>query len=629
MKELTKTEKIIRIVFFVLLGALVVAFGYRLFFGIDSTDEIFNLANSYRIARGDKLLVEIWDNYQTGDAFLAPFIWAYLKLTGSTEGLVLASRLFYFLINLGIASLAYYVMREYLEEFYPRIMVSVAILFFAPFSHYYLWYDTASLLFMLVGMLCILKAVNSNRIGWGIAAGISHACMVFAYPTAIVVVVAEAVAVIALCIRKKKRAVFGYAIGGFLIAGIILAYCASVDFQLYFMADLRSDVSIESEVTETEGDGNEAREIITGESEIFAEEKSATDVVASIVEIQPKSQQESKQENPGLEEFGSEGIQVGTNLLGSFDESFYKIWNSICAAFGLLKGMYLWTLGAFIVFLVGKKLRLAWLELCGYMFLWILPIIKCRYLIYGDGWYNRAVLGMYFYYAILIIVELITNRKVINRNIVFFVLIPSLLFMMAVGFTAGNGGSKSSMALFPIAVISAGVIINMFPEKLQNWRKVFQPLLVLTFAITALLLFYGQFFEEAHDIRAFNGVADSGIFKGMYVDENDASFLKKEKDARELNIENIEEVTVISQEGKLFYLAADVKPQVQSVVTPIGFINGEGVVLEMYLQKYGYPKVMVVDREVDEYCYAERLEQLNYVPYDENGSYIAYRREDL
>lgn len=169
---------------------LLTVFLVRLLHTIDAGDEVQNLTMAYRLTLGQRPWVEIWELFQSGNSFAAPFINIYTAITGSTDGLILFSRITYFAMNIGLGTLFYCTMKEYFSH---DIVLPAAVLIvcYAPFSLYYIWYDTMGLYFLLLGELLLLKGTKTEkrREIWLFFAGVSFAFMSYAYPSYIVIAV--------------------------------------------------------------------------------------------------------------------------------------------------------------------------------------------------------------------------------------------------------------------------------------------------------------------------------------------------------------------------------------------------------------------------------------------------------
>ncbi len=75
----------------VLLVLSVLAVVKTVFVSLD-IDESYAIAVGYRLATGDKLFLDLWESHQLGGVFLAPFLWLYLEIAGTTDYLVIFAR---------------------------------------------------------------------------------------------------------------------------------------------------------------------------------------------------------------------------------------------------------------------------------------------------------------------------------------------------------------------------------------------------------------------------------------------------------------------------------------------------------------------------------------------------------
>ena len=75
----------------VLLVLSVLAVVKTIFFSLDM-DENYALAVGYRLAMGEKLFLDLWESHQLGGIFLAPFLWLYLLIFGTTDYMVIYAR---------------------------------------------------------------------------------------------------------------------------------------------------------------------------------------------------------------------------------------------------------------------------------------------------------------------------------------------------------------------------------------------------------------------------------------------------------------------------------------------------------------------------------------------------------
>lgn len=216
-------------------AVLVVLAVFRAILCITVTDEVFNLGQSFRTIQGNVFLVENWDYFQTGDSFLTPFLYVFYKITGSTEGIVLFSRIVFIVLQVLLSVFLY----KILSRFFERISALFAVMIYSTavsFLLFYMWYDNWEIFFRLIGLFLVFYAVAGEKTDAKktyisvFIAGIVHACMVFAYPTMIVL----NVYVLALIFfyRRKQSAKAHNLMALFYILGSALVFAV---FMLYVL----------------------------------------------------------------------------------------------------------------------------------------------------------------------------------------------------------------------------------------------------------------------------------------------------------------------------------------------------------------------------------------------------------
>lgn len=229
---------------------------YRVTLHADIYDEIINIGISYRIAHGDVPFYNCWEAFQSGDIFLAPFIWLYLKIFKTTSGLVLFSRLLYLAILFLLVGATYLLFSKYLEK-KQAFFVSYVVLFFELYSLFYLWYDTISVILLLLGDILIIRSMESGKTWikrWMLAlAGIVHCAMVFAYPSFILVALVMAIIIMILDYKNYRNSmiravasVFFYALGALVDIICLILY-------FHFSSGLRNVFDVLSIITGTRG----------------------------------------------------------------------------------------------------------------------------------------------------------------------------------------------------------------------------------------------------------------------------------------------------------------------------------------------------------------------------------------
>ena len=179
----TKAKKIFILLFVIITFVLLI---YRISIHADIYDEIINLSISYRVAMGDVPFYNCWEAFQSGDIFMAPFIWLYVKIFKTTSGLILYSRIIYILVLAFLSFACFKMFQKHLDN-EKAFLLSYVVLFFELYSLFYLWYDTISVIFLLLGCIFLVFALEMSdkkrKYVSFLLAGIIHCCMAFSYPS--------------------------------------------------------------------------------------------------------------------------------------------------------------------------------------------------------------------------------------------------------------------------------------------------------------------------------------------------------------------------------------------------------------------------------------------------------------
>lgn len=218
---------------------------YRISLHADIYDEIINLDISYRIALGDIPFYNCWEAFQSGDVFMAPFLWIYLKVFNTTSGMILYSRLVYVGVLFLVMLLIYMLMKRHLSK-EKAFFLSYIVLFFELYSLFYLWYDTVSVITLTIGCVFLVKSLEEKnkfkRSGLLILAGITHCCMAFSYPSFVLLALMMAAILLFLSLKrndndwvKSSLDVTCYAIGAIIVILLLLLYILiNVDIKNFF-----------------------------------------------------------------------------------------------------------------------------------------------------------------------------------------------------------------------------------------------------------------------------------------------------------------------------------------------------------------------------------------------------------
>ena len=216
---------------------IVTTFGlllYRVSLHADHYDEIINLSISYRIALGDIPFYNGWEAFQSGDIFMAPFLWIYIKLFQTTSGMILYARFVYILVLIFLALWCYGAIKRYMGRT-NAFFLSYIIVFFQVYSLFYLWYDTVSIIFFCFGVITLLRAFQAETAikhsCLMILAGVFHCFMAFSYPAFALLAIFLAVIVFYNSYRMNEKSIksaffdtFLYGVGAIFFVSVLLIY---------------------------------------------------------------------------------------------------------------------------------------------------------------------------------------------------------------------------------------------------------------------------------------------------------------------------------------------------------------------------------------------------------------------
>lgn len=153
-------------------GAVFVLALWKCPFGFGSTDDAFYLTIPHRLSLGDALFADEWHVSQMSGLLTLPFVWVYRALTGSMDGVLLASRYGYVVFHALVTLLFYSRVRGR----GPAAMAAALSWFlFTPFDIMALSYNTMALDFILLSGVLLAtagKRLHSVASGICLAAGV-------------------------------------------------------------------------------------------------------------------------------------------------------------------------------------------------------------------------------------------------------------------------------------------------------------------------------------------------------------------------------------------------------------------------------------------------------------------------
>lgn len=171
------------------------------------TDEGYGIMVGYRLAMGDRLLLDMWEPHQTSAIFTALFIGPFVRLTGGVNYLNLFLRVVFFPIQAGVSVFLYKTIRKTA----PWVDASVAALMVLCLLRYFGTKDSEG-------------SRVEGKLGYLVLAGIFMTCDVLAYPSMVLVFLCCMGFLLLRKSKRKAREVLAYALPCVLSAGAMLGY---------------------------------------------------------------------------------------------------------------------------------------------------------------------------------------------------------------------------------------------------------------------------------------------------------------------------------------------------------------------------------------------------------------------
>lgn len=520
----------------------------RSFFSIVTTDEVFNIGQVYRTVIGQKFMVENWDFFQVGDSLSYPFIWLFYKITKSTEGVVLYSRLCFIFITFIFGIIIY----KFLNPIFGKLnSFATCLIYFTsvPKTLFNYWYDTWALLFMLLSFVAIIYTVNCNKsISWILLAGMFQAIAVYAYPTAVFVFLFELI-IIFLHINKEKKKIsigrpeFIYALGAAIVFVIFVIFCLTKDWQNFFIFN--------KGVSES------------GLSDRISLFKNGSILVKKVI----------------------------TSLLVTF-----KIYYILLCVLILL------------CFLI-KKFRLSKIWLIAYIL--ITAFFLCFYSVYLKipGYHQQIQLYYFFYFSLCgLVIHLFFFLKEEKFQHLFLLLyFPSIISGFVWAFTGMDGGVNFTLGFRPAAIfffLEFFEIVSCIDTKnIKGQFKILVSVLLLfnivvLFSQSHMSLVPSQMFAKKMSLST----AENGVFKYVVdVKETIAFYETFEKTMNEI-IENDDQTLLCGRSLMYGYLMTNLKPNTNYLLRPgslTGFStdsNFYDYLFRYFDSYYGYPDIIIIDK---------------------------------
>ena len=149
-------------------------------------DAEYQVAMAYRILQGDRMFSGMWEAHQTSAFFLAFFEWFFLKVTGSTTGIMIYANMVGILCKTAVAFCVYEVFKRFTDK-----RAAFAALLFAlnaypkdivlpDFANLQIWFG-------LLLMCCMILYLERQKKIWLVLGAVSLSLEVLSYPSCAIV----------------------------------------------------------------------------------------------------------------------------------------------------------------------------------------------------------------------------------------------------------------------------------------------------------------------------------------------------------------------------------------------------------------------------------------------------------
>ena len=143
-----------------MIGAVIFAL-WKTNYGFGGNDESFYLTVPHRLLKGDALFRDEWNLSQMTSILQLPFVWLYTTITGSTDGIILAARVFYVFVHCSAAVLIYIKLRNYGVM---SVVAGTLYFIFTPYNIMALSYDSMGVELVAISGVLLATANYQKRL---------------------------------------------------------------------------------------------------------------------------------------------------------------------------------------------------------------------------------------------------------------------------------------------------------------------------------------------------------------------------------------------------------------------------------------------------------------------------------
>ncbi len=207
------------VLFALLFGAALALLLWKVRYGAYGNDEAFYLTVPERLSLGDTLLVDEWHLSQLSGLLLLPFFRLYMLLTGTTDGILLAFRYIYIIVQ-SLVTLVIFVRLKKAGYGLSAVVAALLFFLFTPYDMMALSYNTMGLqLVTLVGVLLVTE--QRKRVWVLVLCGVMYAMACLCSPYLVAVYLLGSVAVLIKRGRLRSWLLFSGGAAAVLVAFVV------------------------------------------------------------------------------------------------------------------------------------------------------------------------------------------------------------------------------------------------------------------------------------------------------------------------------------------------------------------------------------------------------------------------
>lgn len=220
-----------RVLPYVGFALLFLLFFWRAFLGFDWSDESAYYAAPYRLLLGDRPLVDSWDSHPGWSLLATPFLWLYGQWKGSMDGLLLAGRLCFLVVQTGTAVFTYRRLLALCRSHLAAMLAGWLTAAFVPGMIFNFSYESVGLFAMVLSCVTLVWQYRREAARIGLAsleAGLLAGLAGVVYPAFLLGVIPMGVALALYRPGEKKKGVRSLAPLFLFLTGMLLPLAVEI-----------------------------------------------------------------------------------------------------------------------------------------------------------------------------------------------------------------------------------------------------------------------------------------------------------------------------------------------------------------------------------------------------------------